>query len=191
MMAIRFFGPVQAFLWAQEVAERPGIKSPTQLAIDAMVQDRSKGGELTREDVLDCAHTVLAQVKRIEPGVAQQAFRVGLSHVPERDAHLQSELASRISEEHPRAGYGRCSQIAATAIVRLRAAQMHQRELPFSIFAQAMGVRRQSAQHWRGQIEATEALLWNWFVTGKRKCRQLLDEAGAIAGEPDSLSRRA
>lgn len=178
---LKFYGAAQAYQWALEAASRPGLKSPSKLAMESLVEN-PRAGEFEREDILDTAYTVLATVKSIDPPAARLAWRVAFTHEREHDAQMQSTLAATILERFPNAGYSRCSRVAAAAVLTLRSDQLHGANTTMAFYAAALGMARQSANHWRVMIEATEYQLYEWFRQGKRQARTLLEEAGVVAG---------
>lgn len=178
-VALQFGSVGQAYMWALEAAQRPGVRSPTQMAIESM-KENPRRGTLTRDDITDTALSILMATNRIQPVTARMTFR---SVFGEPDNLIDSIIAARVATSiQSGKPFAQVFRIAFLALVRLRFLEQRGERMPDAWYAHGLGIQRQSLASWRPIIEQAQAKLSEWLIQGKIKAREKLDRIGAMYG---------
>lgn len=174
-------GPVHAFVWAEEFASRPAVKS-----IFATYGMPRRGNKIGPEyhELLDIAHTITAQARGIEPVVARDTFLVCHAEDAGRREDLRAVLVNNLAAGWPKRDHARLAALADMAITEHQVVRRRRlkRWLPWARYAKAMGVRRQriADSGWMDVIGRARTILSTWYG-------QAVDDLDAALRERDVL----
>lgn len=187
-MPIMFSNGAHAYAWAEETLTRPAAKG--MFAVLPM-KTRGNGSGWSPAEIQSLAETICVATSVIEPATRQAAFRDTYGATIDRDRRLflVRELYRSLSETD--AGKRRTRKalfrVALVAITGAWREAQTGKKLPRSVYAKAIGVRRQSLKDggWLGLIRDAERIWFEWVDSALVQYEEALRERGIIGTDYD------